>query len=114
MAGESEFVKSSGDILYSIDVNKGCYRMFTAFEEETLSVTNVTGSAVYSAERDFHIIKNIGSFSAFINFDGAATTSSYPVYPREVKVFETNATAIHAICTSGTGITSTLRIIGQA
>lgn len=112
MAGETEFIKSDGDILYGADVNKGCYRIFTAFEEETLSVTDTTASVSYSAERDFHIIKNIGSWAVYVNFDAAATTSSYPIYPNQIAVFELNATAIHAICDSGK--TSTLRMIGQA
>ena len=112
MAGETEFKKADGDILYGTDVNKGCYRIFTAFEEETLSVTDATASVSYSAERDFHIIKNIGSWVTYVNFDAAATTSSYPIYPNQILMIETNATAIHAIC--NTGKTSTLRMIGQA
>lgn len=112
MAGETEFKKSDGDILYGTDVNKMGYRVFAAFEQETLSVTDSTDSVSYSAERDYHIIKNIGSNECYINFDAAATTSSYILYPNEIYIVETNATAIHAICNSSE--TTTLRIIGQA
>jgi len=110
VASELQFPKADGDIIYDGDWNKGTYRIFTAIEQEMLSVTTSTGSVSYSAERDFHIIQNIGSVACFVNFDEAATTSDYKIEAYSEAVFETNATAIHAITSSGT---TTLRIIGQ-
>jgi len=109
--GSSEEPKGDGDIVYGADWNKASHRVFTALEQETLSVTAVTGSVSYSAERDFHIIQNIGAENVYVNFDAAATTSSYLITAGSTKLFETNATAIHSITAQNT---STIRIIGQA
>lgn len=84
--------------------------VYTAFEQETLSVTTTSASVSYSEEMDTHLIKNIGSTTCYINFDATATTSDYELLPGKALAIDTNATAIHAITASGT---TTLRIIGQ-
>lgn len=108
---EGEFPKTDGSVWYSKDQNKAGYRLFDTFEQETLSVTATAGSVSYSEEKDNHIIKNIGSNVVYVNFDAAATTSSWKIDPSDFLVFDGEATAIHAIC--DTALTSTIRIIGQ-
>ena len=111
MASEGEYPKTDGDIIYASDDNRSSvYQIYDTFEQETLSVTNVSSSVSYSAESSTHLIKNIGSKNCYINFDAAATTSSYLLYAGATLSIDCKATAIHAI-TSGAD-TTTLRIIG--
>ena len=112
MTAEGVFPKVDGDIYYGKDVEKGCYQVYDAFEQETLSVSDVSGAATYSAVRYTHLIKNVGSNTAYVNFDAVADADSYLILPNDTLAIDTNATAIHAICAAG--LTTTLRIIGQA
>jgi|TARA_Y100000034_G_scaffold95237_1_gene115573 hypothetical protein len=106
---ETEVPKADGDILFDGDFNK-IHGVFSASEQETLSATQATSSVSYSAEADYHIIRNMGNDTVYVNFDAAATTSDVPIKKGEYKSFQTNATAIHGIC--DTGETGTIRIIG--
>jgi len=106
-----DFPVSDGDTIDSEDPMKGCYGIFTAMEQETLAVTSTTGSVSYSAERSSHLIKNIGTTTCYINFDTAATTSDWKLKQGEILSINGNATAIHAITSSGT---TTLRILGMS
>jgi len=106
-----DFPVSDGDTIDSEDPMKGCYGIYpTSIEQETLSVTSTTGSVSYSAEQKTHIIKNIGTTTCYINFDAAATTSDWKLKGGETLSINGNATAIHAITSSGT---TTLRIMGM-
>ena len=108
---ESEFPKTDGDVYYAYDVNKAGYQQYETFEQETLSVTTSSASVSYAAERDTHLIKNVGSVTCYVNFDATATTDSYVLDPGSTLPIDTNATAIHAITASST---TTLRIIGMS
>lgn len=109
MAGVSEFPKVDGDIYFGYDVNRAGFGVFDVFEQATLSVTTTTGSVSFSQEMDTVLIKNLGG-TCYINFDAAATTSSYELSASDTLAVDTNVTAIHAITATGT---TTLRIIGQ-
>lgn len=110
MAAESEFPKADGDVYFGYDVNRVGFNIFDVFEQQTLSVTSTTGSVSFSQEMDTVLIKNIGSTLCYVNFDAAATTSSWDLSPNDTLSVDTNVTAVHAITASGT---TTLRIIGQ-
>ena len=110
MAAESEFPKADGDVYFGYDVNRAGFNVFTVFEQETLSVSTSTASVSFSQEMDTVLIKNIGSTLCYVNFDAAATTSSWDLSPNDTLAIDTNVTAVHAITASGT---TTLRIIGQ-
>ena len=105
------FPRANGDTPEAKDVNKAGYRLFDAFEQLTLSVTDADANVAYSTSRDSHLIKNIGSNVCYLNFDATATTNSYVLNPQEFLILDSNLTAIHAICASTK--TTTLRIIGQ-
>jgi len=110
MAIEDQFPKADGDIFFGSDVNKITV-VFDVFEQETLSVTTTSASVSYAVTQATHLIKNIGSTDCFIDFDTAATTSSFPLLAGETRAIDGTADAIHAITAAGT---TTLRIIGQS
>jgi len=105
-----DFPVSDGDTIDSEDPMKGSYGIIgTTIEQETLSVSNSSSSVSYSAEYKSHIIKNLGTQTIYINLATAATTSDWKLRPGETLKINGNATAIHAITSSGT---ATMRALG--
>ena len=105
--GYGDYPKVDGDIYSAKCANKaaGCY---TGFENKNLSVTDTTGSVSFTSAMQCFLIKNDGTNTAYLNFDTAATTSSFPIYAcDEIKIYGVS-TAVHAIC--DTGLTTTLKL----
>lgn len=109
---------TDGEVLFGADLNdthaqqaNKFQEIYTSLEQETLSVSTNSSNVSYSEARKNHLIKNIGTISCYINFDGVATTDSFLLKAGEVLSFNGSVTAIHAITSAGTTI---LRIIGQS
>lgn len=99
------FPKSGGDKWFDQDVNKAGYKIFNSFEQTTQTAySGASSSIAYATARDYHIIQNLGSETVYINFDAAATGSSYEIPAFDERTFETNGSVIHMITYSGAGI----------
>lgn len=103
------FPKVDGDVLYGEELSR-FDDIYNYFEQKYLSVTTSSSSVSFSSAFQHFVIKNEGEVGVFVNFDTTATTNSFFISPKEVVIFNTWATSIHAICSSGT---STIKIIGQ-
>jgi len=107
------FPKSdTGSVWWRKDADKGCYFVFDNFEQEVITASSTLSTATYSAERDHHVIRNIGTASCYVNFDAVATTASYRIMAGDYFIVDTNATEISSLCE--TNNFTLIRIIGQS
>lgn len=81
-------------------------------EYKTLSVTDVDKWVEFDYKVQCVHIKNVGDSTAYINFDGPATTDSYEIKPGEAVTIMAEVKTVHAICK--TGYTTTLKMFGLA
>lgn len=110
MTSSGDFPKIDGDVFYALDAHK-VFGVLTGFEQLSLSATSTTSSVTFASKRQFVTLHNSGTKTVYINFDAAATTSSFTILPGERWSFWGVTEAIHGIC--GGSDTTTVRIIGQ-
>lgn len=109
MADSTQFPKTDfDDHLYAADVHM-MFGVYVGFEQMILLVTNSDTTSSFSNNAQYLFIHNSGNNTAYLNFDAAATTNSFPL-EAGARITLTGITrSPHAIC--ATGLTTTLRIL---
>lgn len=80
-------------------------------ETKKISSTQTNSSVTFSPLVNYIIIKNIGGYPAYLNFNGVATTSHFKIDPSEtLEIGLKNLETVQSIC--DTGRTTTLTIVG--
>lgn len=80
-------------------------------ETKKISSTQTNSSVTFSPLVNYIIIKNIGGYPAYLNFNGVATTSHFKIDPSEtLEIGLKNLETVQSIC--DTSRTTTLTIVG--